>query len=68
MIPSRWSDFGFWGDWWERQKKNLLLLFSAPLGEAQLTAVWNLLRSSLCSLAAAVLGAASLRPAGSLKK
>lgn len=68
MIPSRWSDFAFWGDWWERQKKNLLRLFSAPLGEAQLTAVWNLLRSLLCSLAAAVLGAASLRPAGSLKK
>lgn len=26
MIPTKWSDFSFWADWWERQRESLLLL------------------------------------------
>lgn len=26
MIPTKWSDFSFWGDWWGRRKEELLYL------------------------------------------
>lgn len=61
MIPSRWSDFGFWADWWKNQRQNLLRIFATPLGASQLTMMWNLIRSGVCSLLAAGLGARAFR-------
>lgn len=61
MIPSRWSDFSFWPEWWQGQKQNLLRIFATPLGASQLTMVWNLARSAVCSLAGTGLGAVALR-------
>lgn len=61
MIPSRWSDFGFWEDWWKEQQRNLLKIFAAPMGISQLNMVWNLIKSLICNLTAVFLGISSLR-------
>lgn len=26
MIPAKWSDFGFWKNWWDQERESLLLL------------------------------------------
>ena len=62
MLPSRWSDFDFWPEWWQGQRQNLLRIFATPLGADQLTMLWNLVRSAVCSLAGTGLGAAALSP------
>ncbi len=54
MIPSRWSDFSFWGTWWEEQRKNLLFLLHAAQGEAQVNLLWNFCRFVCADAAAAV--------------
>ena len=54
MIPSRWSDFSFWGTWWETRKENLLLLLRTAQGEAQTMLLWNFCRS-VCADAGAVI-------------
>lgn len=56
MIPSRWADFSFWKVWWQNEKKNILRIFNTPLGEAQLSMVWNMQKSIVCSLTAAFAG------------
>lgn len=50
MIPSKWSDFSFWSDWWKSQRQNLLRILRSAQGEAQLMMLWNLLISLLCNL------------------
>ncbi|MCD8104386.1 MAG: hypothetical protein LUF35_05155 [Lachnospiraceae bacterium] len=55
MVPTRWSDFSFWGAWLEEQKKNVLLLLTTPLGKVQAQILWNCLTSLTCTLAAAFL-------------
>ncbi|MCD8012138.1 MAG: hypothetical protein LUG99_02985 [Lachnospiraceae bacterium] len=55
MIPTRWSDFSFWGTWLEEQKKNILLLLTTPLGKIQTQILWNCLISLSADLAAAFL-------------
>ncbi|WP_283684237.1 hypothetical protein [Parablautia sp. Marseille-Q6255] len=52
MIPTKWSDFSFWEQWWEKQRENLLLIFRTAKGEAQLTMLWNLGLGMLCNLCA----------------
>lgn len=42
MIPSEWSDFSFWANWWKGQKENLLLILGTSLGERQLAMVLKL--------------------------
>ena len=53
MIPSRWSDFSFWGTWWETQKENLLRVFFMAQGETQVMFLWNFCRF-VCASAGAV--------------
>lgn len=52
MIPSRWSDFSFWGSWWQGQKENLFLLFSTAPGSGQLQMRMNMVKSMVASTAA----------------
>lgn len=61
MIPSRWSDFSFWGTWWEAQRENLLLLLFTPLGNRQLQMLLNMVKSMGTSTAAAVLALWAVR-------
>lgn len=54
MIPSRWSDFSFWGSWWQTQKENFLTIAFTPLGSRQLQMVLNMIKSIGCTLVSAV--------------
>lgn len=54
MIPSRWSDFSFWGTWWETRKENLLLLLRTAQGEAQTMLLWSFCRSVCADAGAAI--------------
>lgn len=55
LIPSRWSDFSFWGNWWKGQKENLLQILFTPLGGRQLQMLLNMVKSMICSTAAALM-------------
>ena len=55
MIPSRWSDFSFWGNWWEAQKENLMQILFTPMGNGQLQMMRNMIKSMVNSTAAAML-------------
>lgn len=52
MVPSKWSDFSFWSDWWNRQRQNLLRILGSAQGEMQLMLLWNLLVSFMANLIA----------------
>lgn len=52
MLPSRWSDFSFWGTWLEGQKENLHLVLLTPMGERHLQMMLNMVKSILSSTAA----------------
>lgn len=56
MVPTKWSDFSFWADWWKRQRQNLLRILGSAQGETQLMMLWNLLISLLCNLLAVFTG------------
>lgn len=51
MIPTKWSDFSFWTDWWSSQCKNFLRMLGSAQGEVQLMMLWKLLISLACNLA-----------------
>lgn len=51
MIPTKWSDFSFWSDWWDSQCKNFLAILGSAQGEAQLELLWRLLISAVCNIA-----------------
>jgi len=55
MIPSRWSDFSFWGNWWQGQKENFTLLFSRAPGNGQLQMMGNMVKSMVASTTAFLL-------------
>lgn len=55
MFPSHWSDFSFWGNWWEGQKQNLQLVLRTPMGERHLQMMMNMVKSILSSTAAILL-------------
>lgn len=61
MIPSRWSDFSFWGTWWDRQKENFFLLLSTAPGREQLQMMGNMVKSMICTTAAFGLSVQSVR-------
>lgn len=61
MIPSRWSDFSFWGIWWERQKENLFHILSAAPYEEQLQMAGNMVKSMGSALAGFLLAALAMR-------
>lgn len=61
MIPTRWSDFSFWPQWWTGQKANLLQILGSAQGEMQLEALWSFGRSVICSILAIGSGISFLR-------
>lgn len=61
MIPSRWSDFSFWGKWLEGQKVNFFRILFTPLGSGQLQMLLNMVKSMGASTAAAILALWSVR-------
>lgn len=61
MVPSRWSDFSFWGNWWDGQKQNSQLVMRTPMGERHLQMRMNMVKSILSSTAAILLTLWNLR-------
>lgn len=61
MIPSRWSDFSFWGSWWESQKQNLFAIVSSSPSTEQLQMVGNMIKSIGNATAAFLLAAMAVR-------
>ena len=61
MVPSRWSDFSFWGRWWEDQCKNFQRIQRIPMGERPLQILRNLVKSILSSTTAILLVLWNLR-------
>lgn len=61
MIPSRWSDFSFWGVWWESQKENISVIFSAPPREERLQMLTDMVKSMGSALGSALVAAWGLR-------
>ena len=57
MIPSRWSDFSFWGNWLEAQKENIQMVLLTPMGERHLQLMLNMVKSILSSTAAFLIAA-----------
>lgn len=55
MIPSRWSDFSFWGTWWEGQWNNLQMVIRTPMGERYLQMLLDMVKSIGSSTAALLL-------------
>lgn len=61
MFPSRWSDFSFWGKWWEEQRENFQLVLRTAMGERHLQLMLNMVKSILSSTAAFLIAAWTLR-------
>lgn len=64
MIPSRWSDFSFWGKWLEGQKVNFFRILFTPLGSEQLQMLLNMVKSMGASTASAILALWPVRRSG----
>lgn len=52
MIPSRWSDFSFWGAWLEAQKENFHHVLLTPMGGRLLQMMLDMVKSMVCTTAA----------------
>ena len=50
-IPSMWSDFSFWGSWFQSQRKNLTAILMASPGEWALQMELDMVKSVICTLA-----------------
>lgn len=61
MIPSRWSDFSFWGNWWEGQKENLMNILSAAPENGHLQMQIHMVKSMISSIGAALLALWAMR-------
>lgn len=61
MIPSRWSDFSFWGTWLEAQQKNFRQVLMTPMGNVHLQMMLDMVKSILSSTAALLLTLWALR-------
>jgi len=62
LIPSRWSDFGFWGDAFAQSKMQLISFVTVPKFRPDLPLLYSLLQSSLGLVGARlVVGLYSLR-------
>lgn len=51
IIPSMWSDFSFWGSWFQSQRKNLTAILMASPGEWALQMELDMVKSVICTLA-----------------
>ena len=56
-IPSLWSDFSFWGTWFQSQRENFLAIVTAVPGDWALQMEWDMVQSVLYALAGTVLAA-----------
>lgn len=52
FLPTRWSDFSFWGKLWETEKKNALEILFTPMGNSQLQMLLNMVKSGVTAIAA----------------
>lgn len=52
MIPTVWSDFSFWENWWKTQRTNLVTMCATAQGEAQLMMLYSFFKSICCAAAA----------------
>lgn len=50
-IPSLWSDFSFWGTWFQGQRENFLTIVTACPGDWALQMERDMIQSVLCALA-----------------
>lgn len=50
-IPSLWSDFSFWGTWFQSQRENFFAIAAVSPGDWALQMEWNMIQSVLCALA-----------------
>lgn len=64
MIPTRWSDFAFWSDWWDAQRGNLLRMLGGAQGEMQLGMFWDFGLSVICDILALGFGLSVLHGGG----
>ena len=55
MIPNRWSDFSFWGRWWDDKWKNFQMVLRTPMSEGHLQMMLDMVKSILSSTAAILL-------------
>lgn len=61
MLPTRWSDFSFWGRWWKVQKENCLTIASTAPTAEQLQMTENMVKSIGTALAADLLALRAVR-------
>lgn len=45
MIPTKWSDFSFWGAWWAEERERILALLLTPMEDGRLQMLWNMIKS-----------------------
>lgn len=55
MIPVRWSDFSFWGRWWDGKWKNFQTVLRTPMSEAHLQMMLDMVKSIVSTTAALLL-------------
>lgn len=61
MIPSRWSDFSFWSQWWESQRENFQRILTTSLGSQWLQMQADMVKSMVCSIGSAMLALWAVR-------
>lgn len=61
MIPSRWSDFSFWGNWLDRQKENFRLVMLTPMGNTHLQMMLDMVKSLVSTIASGFLALCIIR-------
>lgn len=61
MIPSRWSDFSFWSQWWESQRENFQRILTTSLGSQWLQMQADMVKSMVCSIGSAILALWAVR-------
>ena len=57
FLPTRWSDFSFWGTLWDGQKENRYRLLLNAMGQRHLQMMGNMVKSRITSTAALLLAA-----------
>lgn len=55
LIPSRWSDFSFWGKWLENQKDNFRLVMLTPMGNTHLQMMLDMVKSLVSNIVSGLL-------------
>lgn len=61
FLPTRWSDFSFWGTLWDAQKENWYRLLLNAMGQRHLQMMGNMVKSMITSTAALLLAAGTRR-------